>query len=79
MATLFAANFDESTVENLPITINQGVYYGWAQLQTPGLNQVYKMVTSIGTNPHYNGEKRTMVRLKLTSNENCLSIMLFFT
>ena len=56
------ANLDEMTVEKLPSTINQGVYYGWAQIKNQ--TDVYKMVTSIGTNPFYNGEKKTIVRRK---------------
>jgi FAD synthase len=53
------ANLDEATVEKLPSTINHGVYYGWAQIKNQ--NEIYKMVTSIGTNPFYNGEKKTIV------------------
>jgi hypothetical protein len=56
------ANFDEATVEKLPSSIYQGVYYGWAKLLAKDDNQIYKMVTSVGTNPFYNGEKKTMVR-----------------
>ena len=55
------ANFDEDAVEKLPSAIYQGVYYGWAQLLTKESNEIYKMVTSVGTNPFYNGEKKTMV------------------
>ncbi|CAF4686572.1 unnamed protein product, partial [Rotaria socialis] len=54
------ANFDENAVAKLPSSIYQGVYYGWAKLLIPDDNQVYKMVTSVGTNPFYNGEKKTM-------------------
>ncbi|UJR16098.1 hypothetical protein I4U23_003010 [Adineta vaga] len=54
------ANFDEETVEKLPSSIYQGVYYGWAKLLTKSNNEIYKMVTSVGTNPFYNGEKKTM-------------------
>ncbi|CAF2132559.1 unnamed protein product [Rotaria magnacalcarata] len=54
------ANFDENAVAKLPSSIYQGVYYGWAKVLIPDNNQVYKMVTSVGTNPFYNGEKKTM-------------------
>lgn len=58
----FLANFDENTVSKLPSTIFQGVYYGWAKLHTKSAhNEVYKMVTSVGTNPYYHGEKKSMV------------------
>ena len=56
---MILANLDEATVDKLPSTINQGVYYGWAQFKNQ--NEVYKMVTSIGTNPFYSGEKKTIV------------------
>ena len=55
------ANFDEGTVDKLPSSIYQGVYYGWVKILTNDNNKVYKMVTSVGTNPFYNGEKKTMV------------------
>ena len=55
------ANFDDAAVENLPPSIEQGVYYGWAKLLTKENNQIYKMVTSVGTNPFYNGVRKTMV------------------
>jgi len=49
-------HLDETTVDKLPSSIDEGVYYGWAQLKDQ--NEIYKMVTSIGTNPFYNGEKK---------------------
>lgn len=45
----------------MPITIDAGVYYGWAQLLTKNNNEIYKMVTSIGTNPFYNNQQKTIV------------------
>ncbi|CAF0788827.1 unnamed protein product [Rotaria sp. Silwood1] len=54
------ANFDDDTVEKLPSSIYQGVYYGWAKLLTQNHNEVYKMVTSVGINPFYTCEKKTM-------------------
>jgi riboflavin kinase len=52
------ANYPESIVEKLPEEFDQGVYYGWAQVEN---GPVYKMVMSIGKNPYYNNEKKTMV------------------
>lgn len=52
------ANYPFEIVQQLPEAYNQGVYYGWAQVND---GPVYKMVMSIGTNPYYNNEKRTMV------------------
>ncbi|CAF1173755.1 unnamed protein product [Adineta steineri] len=54
------ANLDETTIENLPTSIDEGVYYGWAQLLTKTNHEIYKIVTSIGTNPFYNNEKKTI-------------------
>ena len=51
------ANFPDDVVENLPPEFKQGVYYGWAQVDS---GPVYKMVMSIGNNPYYNNTKRTM-------------------
>lgn len=50
------ANLPESVVNNLPEDLNIGIYYGWASLY----GQVYKMVTSIGWNPYYKNEKKSM-------------------
>lgn len=50
------ANFSESVVNDLPEDLNTGIYYGWASLH----GQVYKMVTSIGWNPYYKNEKKSM-------------------
>jgi FAD synthase len=61
----FSANFDDDAVEKLPSSIYQGVYYGWAKLLKKGNDQIYQMVTSVGTNPFYNGEKKTMVEIKI--------------
>lgn len=51
------ANFPDSVVNVLPDEFQQGVYYGWAQVDS---GTVYKMVMSVGNNPYYNNEKRTM-------------------
>ena len=51
------ANYSDDVVSKLPEYFNQGVYYGWAQVDN---GPVYKMVMSIGTNPYYNNEKKTM-------------------
>lgn len=71
----YLANLDETTVENLPASIDQGVYYGWAQLFTKTENEIYKMVTSIGTNPFYNNTKKTIVSVAI--GNLCLNAMNF--
>ncbi|EFN83892.1 riboflavin kinase [Harpegnathos saltator] len=50
------ANFSESVVNTLPDDLNTGIYYGWASLQ----KQIYKMVASIGWNPYYKNEKKSV-------------------
>jgi riboflavin kinase len=57
------ANLPDDVVDQLPAEYNQGVYYGWAQVDN---GDIFKMVMSIGTNPYYNNEKRTMVCLHFT-------------
>ena len=51
------ANYPDEVVDKLPTSFDQGVYFGWAQVKN---GPVYKMVMSIGTNPYYNNEKKTM-------------------
>ncbi|XP_014474602.1 PREDICTED: riboflavin kinase [Dinoponera quadriceps] len=50
------ANFPESVVEDLPKDLVTGIYYGWASLH----RQIYKMVASIGWNPYYKNEKKSL-------------------
>ena len=52
------ANYPESVVDRLPPTLVSGVYYGWASVDK---GPVYKMVMSIGWNPQWQNEKRSMV------------------
>ena len=48
---------------SLPDTIPSGIYYGWAMVDE---GPVYKMVMSIGWNPVYQNEKRSMVRIVIS-------------
>lgn len=57
MFTLFPANFPEDVVDALPDDFATGIYYGWAEVD----GDVYKMVMSVGWNPFYKNEKRSMV------------------
>ncbi|CAF0912854.1 unnamed protein product [Rotaria sp. Silwood1] len=56
------ANLDETAVEKLPSSIDEGVYYGWAQLLTKdnNNNELYEMVASVGRNPFYHGKTKTL-------------------
>uniref|UniRef100_A0A1B6EZ25 Riboflavin kinase n=1 Tax=Cuerna arida TaxID=1464854 RepID=A0A1B6EZ25_9HEMI len=51
------ANYSENVVNSLPVSVTPGIYYGWAQVNN---GPVYKMVMSIGWNPYYNNEKKSM-------------------
>lgn len=59
------ANYPENVVEKLPAGFDNGVYYGWAKVDD---GPVHKMVMSIGNNPYYNNEKKTMVSLSYIYN-----------
>ncbi|XP_076753122.1 riboflavin kinase [Xylocopa sonorina] len=50
------ANLEDKVVDSLPTDFKTGVYYGWACIDT----QVYKMVASVGWNPFYKNEKKTV-------------------
>uniref|UniRef100_A0A0N5AW73 riboflavin kinase n=1 Tax=Syphacia muris TaxID=451379 RepID=A0A0N5AW73_9BILA len=51
------ANLDEKAVSQLPSTFPNGVFYGLAKVDD-GL--IYRMVMSVGWNPQYKNEKRTI-------------------
>lgn len=57
------ANFPENVVENLPKDVTTGIYYGWAQVDS---GEIHKMVMSIGWNPYYKNEKKSMVNSTCT-------------
>mmetsp|Transcript_14430 Transcript_14430/g.17509 ORF Transcript_14430/g.17509 Transcript_14430/m.17509 type:complete len:244 (-) Transcript_14430:1121-1852(-) len=50
------ANLDAESLSDKLATIDPGIYFGWAQLK----GETYKMVTSIGWNPFYKNEKKTI-------------------
>lgn len=50
------ANFPDDVVKTLPKEIPTGVYYGFASID----NVCYKMVMSVGWNPFYNNEQKSM-------------------
>ncbi|XP_078040485.1 riboflavin kinase isoform X2 [Augochlora pura] len=62
------ANLEEKVVEALPNNFSTGVYYGWASLD----GKIYKMVASIGWNPFYKNEKKTVEVHMLHKFENDL-------
>lgn len=61
---IISANFPENVVEKLPKEVNCGIYYGWASVNE---GPVFKMVMSVGWNPYFKNEKKSMV---------CVSIFL---
>ena len=52
------ANFPEAVVERLPLALESGIYFGWASVDE---GPIYKMVMSVGWNPQFQNEKRSMV------------------
>eukprot|EP00730_Choanoeca_flexa_P020195 TRINITY_DN9876_c0_g1_i5.p1 TRINITY_DN9876_c0_g1~~TRINITY_DN9876_c0_g1_i5.p1 ORF type:complete len:149 (+),score=18.61 TRINITY_DN9876_c0_g1_i5:177-623(+) len=50
------ANFPEDVVDNLPESVSQGIYYGWAQVNK---GPVYMAVMSVGWNPYYKNTKKS--------------------
>lgn len=50
------ANFPGEVVDNLPASLDTGVYFGWASVD----NKVYQMVMSVGWNPFYKNIKKSM-------------------
>jgi len=51
------ANFPDDVVDALPAEIKTGIFFGWAMID---VGPIYPMVVSIGWNPFYNNEKRTI-------------------
>lgn len=51
------ANFPEAVIENLPLTFDTGIYYGWATIDK---GPIFKMVVSVGWNPYYKNEKKSV-------------------
>ncbi|VDN26541.1 unnamed protein product [Dibothriocephalus latus] len=51
------ANMSEDVVEKIPSAMSTGVYAGWAQVDD---GPVRKMVMSLGWNPFYKNEKKSL-------------------
>ncbi|XP_037069155.1 riboflavin kinase-like [Pollicipes pollicipes] len=51
------ANFPENVVDGLPSSVGAGVYFGYARVDD---GPVHNMVMSIGWNPFYKNEKKSM-------------------
>lgn len=54
---MISANFDIEVVKKLPASLDTGIYYGWAKVDT---SPVYKMVVSIGWNPYYDNQTKSV-------------------
>lgn len=57
LTNFLVANFDIEVVKNLPPSLDTGIYYGWAKVDD---SPVYKMVMSIGWNPYYDNQTKSM-------------------
>lgn len=55
--SVISANFDIEVVKKLPASLDTGIYYGWAKVDT---SPVYKMVVSIGWNPYYDNQTKSV-------------------
>ncbi|KAK2705216.1 riboflavin kinase-like [Artemia franciscana] len=51
------ANFSEQVIDDLPHSLDTGIYYGWANVDA---GEVFKMVMSVGWNPFYKNTKKSM-------------------
>lgn len=51
------ANFDDNAVATMPVSMDNGVYFGWVNINN---GPVYKMLVSIGWNPYFKNEKKSM-------------------
>lgn len=56
---VISANFGIDVVSQLPKNLETGIYYGWASVDN---DAVHKMVMSVGWNPYYKNEHKSMVR-----------------
>mmetsp|Transcript_9080 Transcript_9080/g.11360 ORF Transcript_9080/g.11360 Transcript_9080/m.11360 type:complete len:185 (+) Transcript_9080:100-654(+) len=50
------ANLDAESLGEALAPVDAGIYFGWAKLK----GKTYKMVTSIGWNPYFKNEKKTV-------------------
>lgn len=52
------ANYPLDVVKQLPNDIENGIYFGWANIDN---GDVHKMVMSIGWNPFFDNKEKSMV------------------
>lgn len=52
-------------MNNLPKNFETGIYYGWASVENDS-DRVHKMVMSVGWNPYYKNEHKSMVRTEVS-------------
>lgn len=52
------ANYPLEVIKKLPTDIETGVYFGWANIDN---GEVYKAVLSIGWNPFFKNQTKSMV------------------
>lgn len=52
------ANYPEEVVAKYSESLYTGIYCGWAKVDN---GEVHKMVMSVGWNPYYNNDKKSMV------------------
>jgi len=62
------ANFDSTVIQLLPPQLHTGIYFGWAQLNR--VTPVYQMVTSVGFNPYFGNQVKSMETHIIQTFEN---------
>lgn len=53
------ANLQQDVVDQLPPDFKTGIYFGWAKVDD---GPVYPQVTSVGWNPYFKNQTKSMVR-----------------
>ena len=56
------ANFSDEVVDNLPQSLETGIYFGFTHLEHDEQN-IRKAVMSIGWNPYYHNTKKSVVSI----------------
>lgn len=62
MNEIIQANYPLDVVKQLPNDIENGIYFGWANIDS---GDVHKMVMSIGWNPFFENKEKSMVSVLL--------------
>lgn len=73
---VYLANLPLDVVRKLPKELDQGVYYGWANIDN---GDVHKVVLSIGWNPFYDNKEKSMVSESLLYGQLNVHVKIIIT